>query len=75
MATLPDILSRTAANIGMDAGALRPYVEALIAIVAEAHTRNEAVELMTFGTLEAPGTSPPFRAHATLLPSGDGEES
>jgi len=73
MATLSDILTRTAANIGMDVDSLRTYASALCSIVAEAHARGESVDLMTFGTLEPPDAKTRFRAHATLLPTGDGD--
>lgn len=75
MAALKDILYRTAANIGVEAGDLQSYVDALCAIVDEAHRRGEDVELMTFGTLRPEGEESRFRPHASLLPPRDGEDA
>jgi len=73
MATLSDILTRTAAGIGMETGELAAYAETLMTIVEECHRRGESVELMTFGTLDPPESTPRFRPHATLFASGSGE--
>jgi nucleoid DNA-binding protein len=74
MAALHDITTRTAAKIGMDPVQLQPYVDTLLAIVADCRNRGEDVELMTFGTLQVSGPEESFRPHTSLLPPDEENE-
>ena len=74
MAALHDIATRTSAKIGMDPVQLQPYIDTLLAIVADCRRRGEDVELMTFGTLLVSGQTESFRPHASLLPPDEEDE-
>jgi len=68
MANASDILERTAGRLGLDPQELQPYMDALLAICAEALDAGECVELMTFGTLCPATDAEAFRPHSSLFP-------
>ncbi|MFA6233414.1 MAG: hypothetical protein WC824_04395 [Bacteroidota bacterium] len=68
MANASDILHRTALRLGLDPVELQPYMDAMLAICAEALDHGECVELMTFGTLCPASDGDAFRPHASLFP-------
>ncbi|PLX23906.1 MAG: hypothetical protein C0600_13895 [Ignavibacteria bacterium] len=73
MATLRDILQRTAANIGMDDQELEPFAVAMMQVLQQSHEQGEDVELMTFGTLLHEKGSVRFRPHNSLFPPREEE--
>jgi nucleoid DNA-binding protein len=74
MATLQDILFRTAASLGMQASELEPYAAAMLHVIHEARERGEDVELMTFGKLRFGEDKEAFLPHTSLLPPQEGEQ-
>lgn len=76
MVNSSDILQRTASRLGLDPAELAPYMDALLALCAEALDRGESIELMTFGTLSPTGDGEAFRPHPSLFPaSGEAQAS